>query len=36
VGGEIIILLVGGNKDTQVKDIEKAKRLAKQLRGEEK
>ncbi|WP_257255170.1 MULTISPECIES: type II toxin-antitoxin system RelE/ParE family toxin [unclassified Endozoicomonas] len=31
-GGEIILLLCGGNKSTQSKDIELAKQLAKQWR----
>jgi putative addiction module killer protein len=31
-GQEIIILLAGGNKDSQKKDIETAKRLAHQIR----
>lgn len=30
-GGEVIILLVGGGKSTQARDIEMAKELAKQL-----
>lgn len=30
-GGEVVILLVGGDKSTQQKDIEKAKKLAKEL-----
>jgi len=30
-GGEVIILLVGGGKSTQARDIEVAKELAKQL-----
>lgn len=33
---EVIILLAGGDKSTQVKDIEKAKQLAEQLRNERK
>jgi putative addiction module killer protein len=30
-GTEVVILLVGGGKSTQVKDIERAKELAKQV-----
>jgi putative addiction module killer protein len=30
-GSEVVILLVGGGKATQVKDIERAKELAKQV-----
>ena len=33
-GDEIIILLAGGNKSTQQKDIDKALELAKEIRGE--
>lgn len=31
INGKIIILLIGGDKSTQQKDIEKAKELAKQI-----
>lgn len=33
-GGEIIVLLAGGDKSTQSKDIVKALQLAKEIRGE--
>lgn len=33
-GDEIIVLLAGGDKSTQSKDIDKALKLAKEIRGE--
>lgn len=33
-GNEIIVLLAGGDKSTQSKDIDKALKLAKEIRGE--
>jgi len=33
-GNEIIVLLIGGNKSTQSKDIEKAKEMAKEYQDE--
>lgn len=32
INGEIIILLIGGNKSTQQKDIEKAKKILKRIK----
>ena len=34
-GESIIILLIGGNKDTQERDIEKAKQIAKEYDNED-